>query len=89
MVVPDLDLPLFTAIFPSFRDALEKKPHSELSLEEATDLIKQGLRLAFLRDCRANSKYTLAVVNDKEATIKEPEVIDTNWEIAKKVTGYF
>ncbi len=68
---------------------MEKKDHTKLSLEEAKDIVKSCLRVCFLRDCRASSQYHLAyVTKDGTAKVEDPEVIDSNWEIAKEIKGY-
>ena len=72
-----------------FRDALEKKSASDLTLEEAKDIIKKCLRLCFYRDCRASPQYHLAVVSAKDgAVVEEPQKIDSDWEYARTIQGY-
>ena len=71
------------------RSATEKKPPSELSLEEAQKLIRDGVRLCFLRDCRASSRYHMATVSrDGTAVVEGPHIIDSNWEVEKQIVGY-
>lgn len=70
------------------RSAIEKKPTSQMTLEEAKDVIKECLRLSYLRDCRASPNYHLAVVTKEGATVDAPAVIDTNWAVAHTIKGY-
>ncbi len=66
---------------------MDKK--DDLTEDEATDVIKECLRVCFLRDCRASKRYHLAVVGkDGKARVEKPEEIDTNWQIAKEIKGY-
>lgn len=70
------------------RDALEKKPFNELTLEEATKVIKECVRICYLRDCRASSQYHLANITKDGVTLDEPVTIDSDWEYAKNIKGY-
>ena len=72
-----------------FRTVTETKEPSEISLEEAKDLVLKSLRVCFLRDCRASANYHLAVVSKTEGTKIEPtKTIDSNWDFARTIKGY-
>jgi len=76
---------------PVFRNALEKKPASELSLEEAKELVRSVVRLCFFRDCRASSKFNMAVVSKDGAVVEEPEELNVDnsyWQYAKQTRGF-
>jgi len=59
-----------------------------MTLNEAKEVIKECLRLSYLRDCRASQKYHLAVVTKDGAIVEEPVSIDTNWTLAHSIKGY-
>lgn len=67
---------------------MESKPASELTLDEAKEVIKKCIRICYLRDCRASAKYVLATVTAKGATIEPTAEIDSDWEYAKNVKGF-
>jgi 20S proteasome subunit beta 7 len=73
---------------PMMRDVLEKKDHTELTLEEAKAVVVKCLRTCFYRDCRQSPRYHIAVVNKEGAVVEDPKVLETNWEIAHMVAGY-
>eukprot|EP00095_Tigriopus_kingsejongensis_P007445 maker-scaffold403_size186359-snap-gene-0.51 protein:Tk07445 transcript:maker-scaffold403_size186359-snap-gene-0.51-mRNA-1 annotation:"hypothetical protein DAPPUDRAFT_99667" len=73
---------------PIMREATEKKKASELTLEEAKEIIRKCVAVCFLRDCRSSPRYNMAVVNQDGAVVEEPVVIETNWEYAKIIKGY-
>jgi len=59
-----------------------------MTLEEAKEVIKECLRVCYLRDCRASPKYTMAVITKDGANVEEPVIIDTNWALAHSIRGY-
>lgn len=75
----------------SSRNALEKKPASELTLDEAKQLLEDCVRLCFFRDCRAASRYNLAVVSKDGAVVHEPKELNTDnkhWEYGRNIRGF-
>ena len=67
---------------------MENKEFTEMSLEEAKEVINACVRVCFLRDCRASPKYHLAVVNNVGAVVEDPVIVDSEWEFARKIQGY-
>ena len=71
-----------------FRAAIEKKDTSEMSLEEAKELVISCVRMCFYRDCRASPRYNLAVISDEGALVEEPKVVESNWDMAHMISGF-
>ena len=67
---------------------MAKKDHTELTLDEAKEVIRTCLRTLFYRDCRASPRYQIAVVNQDGATVEEPAIIESNWEVARTIVGF-
>lgn len=51
----------------------------DISLEKATELIKQCLTICFYRDCRAFCKIMIGNCTGKETTISESITLDHKW----------
>lgn len=74
---------------PIMTEALEKYGGADnLSQEEAVEIVQKCVRVCYLRDCRATSKYHMGVVSKDGSKVEGPLVIDSNWEIARYVRGY-
>jgi len=56
-----------------------------LSKEQARDIVLKCIRVCYLRDCRATNKFYLATINSEGAEVEGPEMIDSNWEVARGI----
>eukprot|EP00762_Andalucia_godoyi_P000763 ANDGO_03775.mRNA.1 Proteasome subunit beta type-4 len=65
---------------PLMREALKRKPSSELSEEEARKVLEDCLRVLFYRECRTINKFQMARVNAHGVTISQPFAVSTQWE---------
>ncbi|KAL5292190.1 PSMB4 family protein [Megaselia abdita] len=64
---------------------VEGRPFTQ---EEATNLIKKSMEVLFYRDCRALSRYYVAVCTAAGANVSEVQKVNQNWEVATVVRGY-
>jgi len=71
---------------PLMREALEKKP--QMTKEEVRALLMNCLRVLYFRDTRALNKHQIVTVTAEGVEIENNLKLDTNWEVAKFVSGY-
>lgn len=63
-------------------------PTDGLSKEQAKEIILKCIRVCYLRDCKAMNKYYIATINSEGAEVEGPNLIDSNWEVARSIQGY-
>ncbi|KAG1684712.1 Proteasome subunit beta type-4 [Nymphon striatum] len=63
---------------PILRDAYET--NSNMTREEAKELLIKCLRILFYRDARAFQKYLISTVTSEGSVVEGPFEIDTDWE---------
>ena len=75
---------------PAMQEELDKKggKTENLTRADAEELIRKCIRVCYLRDCRATSKFHIATVNKEGTTVEGPLTIESDWEIAKSIQGY-
>jgi len=63
---------------------LDKK----LTQLEAARVLSKSMEVLHYRDCRAMSKFSVAVCTSEEVVIKGPFKVDENWSLAALIKGY-
>lgn len=62
--------------------------HDNLTKEQAREIILKCIRVCYLRDCKAMNKYYISTINAEGAEVEGPLMIDSNWEVARGISGY-
>jgi len=66
------------------RDAYEKAG-GMLTKDQAIEVVKQGLRVCFYRDCLAYNQYQMGIVTAEGSDVQGPLFLDTDWSVAKYI----
>lgn len=64
---------------PVLREALKRKASSEITLEEAQQLLITCLRVLFYRECRTINSFQMAKADASGVVISEPFSVNTTW----------
>jgi 20S proteasome subunit beta 7 len=70
------------------RPLLRKAYNPDLTLEQATKLIEDCLRILFYRDARSINKIQIAVASAEGLKITEPYSLSTYWEHSEHILSY-
>merc|ERR1739836_316706 len=62
--------------------------HDNLTKEQAREIILKCIRVCYLRDCKAMNKYYISTINSEGSEVEGPLMIDSNWEVARGISGY-
>ncbi|KAG7501378.1 proteasome subunit beta type-4 [Solea senegalensis] len=71
---------------PLMREVVENKV--EISQQEALDLVERCLKVLYYRDARSYNRHEIAIVTEKGVEIIGPLSSETNWDIARMVSGF-
>jgi 20S proteasome subunit beta 7 len=71
---------------PLLREAYEKNP--KMTSKEAQDVIEKCLTILYYRDARSWNKYEIATITSDGVEISQPQILESNWEVANYVRGY-
>lgn len=66
------------------RPLLRKYQSNDMSEEDASQLLKESMKILFYRDCRALDEIQIAKITREGITISDPFRIETNWDIGKR-----
>lgn len=62
---------------------------AELSQEQATEIIRECMKVLYYRDARSLDKYSLAVITKEGVTISTTEELEKqSWAFADRIRGY-
>lgn len=62
------------------RPLMREHHRPDMSEEEATELLKQCLKVCYYRDKNSINKFQLAKVTKEGVTISEPFALETKWD---------
>ncbi|XP_064556566.1 proteasome subunit beta type-4 [Drosophila montana] len=67
----------------------ERKPKDrDFTFEEATNLIRESMKVLYYRDTRSIPQYTVGICTAADCSIKGPFKVEENWTFAETVKGY-
>ncbi|XP_034117333.2 proteasome subunit beta type-4 [Drosophila nasuta] len=67
----------------------ERKPKDrDFTFEEATNLIREAMKVLYYRDTRSMPRYTVGICTAANCSIKGPFKVEENWTFAETVKGY-
>ncbi|ALC47250.1 Prosbeta7, partial [Drosophila busckii] len=67
----------------------ERKPKDrEFTFEEATNLIRECMKVLYYRDTRSIPQYTVGICTSGGCNVKGPFKVEENWTFAETVRGY-
>ncbi|XP_055911164.1 proteasome subunit beta type-4 [Eupeodes corollae] len=61
---------------------------TKLNRADAEQLMKKCMEVLYYRDCRALSKYSMAIVTKEGTEILTSQKVNENWQLATMVKGY-